>query len=111
MMQCVLDDLDETQNERMAHVLPSVSNPASEKHKILPKYHKQHKHSINVHRPRYVKPATPNNFAGDCTKGHAFINSYELYMALTPHKFMDDNAKIMWAFSFMKTDQAACFVA
>ena len=32
-------------------------------------------------------------------------------MALAPHQFADDTAKIMWAFSFMKTDRAMRFVA
>ena len=110
MMQHILDDLDENRDERMACMLPSVSNPALENHEILHEYHKQRKHSVDAHRPWYAKLATPNNFLGDCTKGRTFINSCELYMALTPHQFMDDNAKIMWAFSFMKTDRAARFV-
>ena len=92
-------------------MLLSVSNPVLENHEILCEYHKQHEHSVDMHRSRYAKPATPNDFLGDCTKGHAFINSCELYMALAPHQFTDDNAKIMWAFSFMKTDQAARFTA
>ena len=106
-MQCILNDIE----ERTACILLSVSNPALENHKILCKYHEQHKHSIDGHRPWYVKPATPNNFLGDHTNVHAFINFCELYMALAPHQFVDDNAKIMWVFSFMKTDQAAHFIA
>jgi hypothetical protein len=31
-------------------------------------------------------------------------------MALAPHQFMDDHAKIMWALSFMKSGHAAHFV-
>jgi hypothetical protein len=31
-------------------------------------------------------------------------------MALIPHQFADDHAKIMWALSFMKSGHAACFV-
>ena len=111
MMQRVLDELEEARNERTARVLPSVSNPASENHEILREYHEQREHSFDTQRPRYAKPATPNDFSGDRTKGRAFINSCELYMALAPHQFADDNAKIMWAFSFMKTDRASRFVA
>ena len=106
MMQHTLDNID----ERTARILPSVSNPALENHEILCEYHEQHEHSVDAHRPRYVKLATPNDFSGDCTKGHAFINSCELYMALAPHQFVENNAKIMWVFSFMKTDRAACFI-
>ena len=111
MMQRILDDLGEAQNKRMAHVLPSISNPLSENHKILCEYHEHCEHSIDAHRPRYAKLATPNDFSGDCTKCCTFINSCELYMALAPHQFADDNTKIMWAFSFIKTDRAARFVA
>jgi hypothetical protein len=31
-------------------------------------------------------------------------------MALTPHQFMNDNTKIMWAFSFMKSGRAVQFM-
>ena len=105
-MQHILNNID----ERTACILPSILNPASENHEILCKYHEQCKHSVDGHRPWYAKLATSNDFAGDCTKGCTFINSCKLYMALTPHQFVDDNAKIMWAFSFMKTDQAAHFI-
>jgi hypothetical protein len=53
---------------------------------------------------------TPNNFTGDRTKGRAFLNSCNLYIGLAPTQFVDDQAKIMWAFSFMKSDWAARFV-
>jgi hypothetical protein len=42
-------------------------------------------------------------------KDQAFLNSCKLYINLA-HQFVDDTAKIMWAFSYMKSDQAACFV-
>jgi hypothetical protein len=43
-------------------------------------------------------------------KGRAFLNLCELYIRLTPTQFTDDHANIMWAFSFMKSNQAAQFV-
>ena len=46
----------------------------------------------------------------DRTKGHAFLNSCKLYQTSAPHQFTDNNAKIMWAFLFMKHDRAAPFV-
>jgi hypothetical protein len=57
-----------------------------------------------------VKPANPSEFLGDRTKGHAFLNLCNLYFVLTPNQFADDQAKIMWALSFMKNEQAAHFV-
>jgi hypothetical protein len=47
---------------------------------------------------------------GDRTKGRAFLNSCKLYIRLAPTQFTDDHAKIMWAFSFMKSDRVAQFV-
>jgi hypothetical protein len=58
----------------------------------------------------HIKPSCPNEFGGNHTKRQAFLNSCDLYTALTPHQFMDDHAKIMWALSFMKGGHAACFV-
>jgi hypothetical protein len=43
-------------------------------------------------------------------KERAVLNSCEFYTALAPHQFTDDQAKIMWALSFMKGGHAAHFV-
>jgi hypothetical protein len=43
-------------------------------------------------------------------KGRAFLNLCNSYIRLTPAQFTDDHAKIMWAFLFMKSHQAARFV-
>jgi hypothetical protein len=58
----------------------------------------------------HIKPSYPNEFGGDRMKGQVFLNSCKLYTALTPHQFTDDQAKIMWALSFMKSGHAAHFV-
>jgi hypothetical protein len=58
----------------------------------------------------HIKPATPNDFAGNCMKGRAFLNLCNLYIGLAPTQFMDDHAKIMWAFLFMMSDWVARFV-
>jgi Retrotransposon gag protein/Zinc knuckle len=94
------------------NVLPSVSNPASEtsplsdRERDLPPVPPTTSHAVSSR----VKPATPSDFSGDRTKGRAFLNSCNLYFALTPRQFADDQAKIMWAFSFMKHERAARFV-
>jgi len=36
---------------------------------------------------RGLKPATPNNFDGDCLKGRAFLNSCQLYISLCESQF------------------------
>jgi len=42
-------------------------------------------------------------------KGHAFLNSCDLYIGLTPTQFTDDQVKIYWVLSFMKGNCAAHF--
>jgi hypothetical protein len=56
-----------------------------------------------------LKPSTPFDFDGDRTKGRGFLNSCDLYMSLCPSEFIDDQAKILWVLSYMKTDRAAAF--
>jgi len=50
----------------------------------------------------WLKPATPSEFTGDCTKGHAFLNSCDLYIGLAPTQFTDDQARIYWVLSLWK---------
>jgi Zinc knuckle/Retrotransposon gag protein len=62
------------------------------------------------HEPsRRLKPATPNDFDGDHLKGRAFLNSCRLYISLCKSQFQDDQAKIHWALSFMKSGCAALY--
>jgi len=57
----------------------------------------------------HLKPGVPPSFDGDCTKGHAFMNSCVLYQLLCTTEFQDDQAKIHWVLSYMKSDRAATF--
>jgi hypothetical protein len=97
-------------NIQPINVLPSVSNPASEDPRATPIPETPREQVLSTADTRHIKPSCPNEFGGDRTKGRAFLNSCELYMALAPHQFMDDHAKIMWALSFMKSGHAARFV-
>jgi hypothetical protein len=58
---------------------------------------------------RGLKPATLNDFDGDCLKGRAFLNSCQLYISLCESQFRDDQAMIHWALSFMKSRHAALY--
>jgi hypothetical protein len=93
---------------------PSMSNPASERerspHHLATLIDERTRGLANRSEARHLKPATPNDFNGDRTKGRAFLNSCELYQRLVPSQFADEHAKIMWAFTFMKSDRAARFV-
>jgi hypothetical protein len=93
-------------NPDRLHVLPSVSNPASETSQLSeverdpPPIPPKKSHAVST----CVKPLNPSKFLGDRTKGHAFLNSCNLYFVLTLLQFADDHAKIMWVFLFMKTE-------
>ena len=60
-------------------------------------------------RARGLKPSTPNDFDGDRLKGRAFLNSCRLYISLCEDQFKDEQAKIHWALSFMKSGRAALY--
>jgi hypothetical protein len=61
-----------------------------------------------LHSPR-IKPANPDNFDGDKSKGHAFLTSCELYMSLTGADYPDEQARIHWALSFFRSGCVAMF--
>jgi len=54
-----------------------------------------------------LKPALPSEFDRDRTKGMAFLNSCQVYICLCPNSFTDEQAKIVWAMSYMKAGRAA----
>jgi len=54
-----------------------------------------------------LKMALPSEFNGDRTKGMVFLNSCQVYIRLCSNSFMDKQAKIVWAMSYMKAGQAA----
>ena len=56
-------------------------------------------------------PALPNEFDGDRTKGMAFLRSCQTYFRLCPDSFSDDQMKILWALSYMKSGRAAKWTA
>src|SRR5271156_6399046 len=52
---------------------------------------------------RGLRPASPSEFDGDRSKGMAFLYSCQTYIRLCSDSFPDDQTKIMWALSYMKT--------
>ena len=53
-----------------------------------------------------LKPALPPDFSGDRNAGKAFLTSCRTYMRLCPEAFEDDDTKIIWAMSYMKSGRA-----
>jgi len=63
----------------------------------------------SVPKVHTLKPAPPNEFSGDRSKGRAFLNSCELYIRLAPQQFADDNTMVHWVLTYMKSGRAALF--
>jgi hypothetical protein len=60
---------------------------------------------------RPLRPALPNEFDGDRSKGVTFIRLCQTYIILCPESFSDDQTKIIWALSYMKAGRAAKWAA
>ena len=60
---------------------------------------------------RTARPATPPEFNGERSEGPAFLNSCQTYLRLCPEEFPDEQTKIMWAMSYMKTGRAQKWTA
>ena len=58
-------------------------------------------------KKNHVKPSTPADFDGDQAKGKAFLTSCHTYIWLCADSFKDNDTKIIWAMSFMKTGRAS----
>jgi Retrotransposon gag protein/Zinc knuckle len=58
-------------------------------------------------KTRRRKPATPLEFDRDRKKGLTFLHSCQTYICLCPEEFRDDQTKIVWAMSYMKSKRAA----
>ena len=56
-----------------------------------------------------LKPSPPLDFDGDKQKGRNFLNQCHIYFRLCPHDFPDDQFRIQWTLSFLKTGRAALF--
>jgi hypothetical protein len=56
-----------------------------------------------------IKPASPDNFDGDRSKGRTFLTSCKLYLSLAGLDYPDEQARIHWALSFFKSGRAATF--
>jgi hypothetical protein len=66
---------------------------------------------VNPPTPRMARPACPPDFDGERTKGTAFLNSCQTYFRLCPDEFPDEQVKITWILSYMKTGRAAKWAA
>src|SRR5271168_3287300 len=84
---------------------PSVSTPNPVTQTITPETHSA------IPSTRGLRPALPTEFDGDRSKGMAFLYSCQTYICLCSASFPDDQTKITWALSYMKTGRAALWAA
>ena len=61
--------------------------------------------------PLRARPATPPDFDRDRNRGMEFLNSCQTYIRLCPSKFPDEQTKIIWAMSYMKSSRAQKWTA
>lgn len=100
----------ETQNKldlliaSMAQLTPTTKNAPETPTPVLPP-------SADPPRTRTARPAAPPDFDGDRTKGMAFLNSCQTYIRLCPKEFPDEQTKIVWAMSYMKSGRAQKWTA
>jgi hypothetical protein len=56
-------------------------------------------------------PGLPSDFDGNRAKGRDFLKSCLLYMSLCSGDFVDDQAKILWVLSYMKSRRISDFAS
>jgi hypothetical protein len=56
-----------------------------------------------------IKPASPDNFDDNRSKGRTFLTSCKLYLSLTGQDYPNEQSHIHWALSFFKSGRAATF--
>jgi hypothetical protein len=93
-------------NQLQQHVLQQQKPPTPKTEK--PSLH--HSAPVTLNR-RGPPPALPNEFDGDRSKGPTFLRSCQTYALLCPESFSDDQTKIIWALSYMKSGRAAKWAA
>ena len=62
-------------------------------------------------RKPLLRPSAPADFDGDRTRGKTFLTSCRTYIRLCPGAFEDDDTKIIWALSYMKSGRAGRWAA
>jgi hypothetical protein len=58
-----------------------------------------------------LRPGLPSDFDGNRAQGRDFLKSCSLYMSLCSGDFVDDQAKILWVLSYMKSRRTSDFAS
>jgi Retrotransposon gag protein/Zinc knuckle len=89
----------------LAALLPKKPDPPAVIPPILPLL------SADPPRTRTARPAVPPEFDGERSKGLAFLNACQTYIRLCPNEFPDEQTKVIWAMSYMKSGRAQKWTA
>jgi hypothetical protein len=65
--------------------------------------------SSDTHHPQQATPAKPSEYDGNRANGRPFFNSVQLYISICGNQFPNDQTRILWTLSFMKSGRAATF--
>jgi Retrotransposon gag protein/Zinc knuckle len=94
----------------IASVRQLTTNPTTP-HAPIPVRQQSESSATDQSKSRTARPAAPPDFDGDRSKGTAFLNSCQTYVRLCPKEFVDDQMKIVWAMSYMKSGRAQKWTA
>ena len=106
MEQMVAELRSETQT-KLNHILTTITrlpHLATETH--FPSLDQPEATSADHIYPRTARPSVPPDFDGNRAAGRAFLNACQIYFRLRPEEFSDEQFKIIWAMSYMKTGRA-----
>jgi len=95
----------------LAAIAGLTNNNATTPDPPVPKRQEVLTPSAESPRTRTARPATPPDFDGDRAKGLAFLNACQTYIRLCPKEFNDEQTKIVWAMSYMKSGRAQKWTA
>jgi hypothetical protein len=69
----------------------------------------EHRTGVTPSKHTGPKPAAPNDFDGDRSKGRSFLNSVKWYLRSRGQEFRDLDHMVSWTLSFMKEGRALTF--
>src|SRR5271155_1424663 len=102
---------DEAFQQKLDILVNHITSPKTLETPPIPVVHTPTPETCHTPSTRALRPALPSEFDGDRSKGVAFLYSCQTYIRLCSDAFPDDQTKIVWALSYMKTGRAALWAA
>src|SRR5271155_5383558 len=102
---------DEAFEQKLDILVKHITSPKIPESPPIPIVHTPAPETRHTLLTRALRPTLPSEFDGDRSKGVAFLYSCQMYIRLCSDTFPDDQTKITWALSYMKTGRAALWAA